>query len=59
MTATDKAIADHDRGAEPLPLQRRLTLTLSRTEAKAVLGVKPIPGEVTTESTPKEASPPR
>ncbi len=37
--AIDKAITEHGNGAEPLQLQRRLTLTLLRAEAAALLGV--------------------
>jgi WD40 repeat protein/serine/threonine protein kinase/tetratricopeptide (TPR) repeat protein len=37
--AIDKAFTDHGRGTEPLQLQRRLTLTLLRAEAAALLGV--------------------
>ena len=37
--AIDMAITDHGRGTEPLQLQRRLTLTLLRAEAAALLGV--------------------
>jgi tetratricopeptide (TPR) repeat protein len=37
--AIDKAIADHGRGTEPLQIERRLTLTLLRAEAAALLGV--------------------
>ena len=40
-TASDKLIADHDRGAEPLQPRRRMTLTLLRNEAKSLVGVKP------------------
>jgi WD40 repeat protein len=37
--AIDTAIADHGRGTEPLQIQRRLTFTLLRAEAVALLGV--------------------
>jgi WD40 repeat protein/tetratricopeptide (TPR) repeat protein len=44
--AIDKAIADHGSGAEPLQLQRRLTLTLLRAEAAALLGLADLPADV-------------
>ena len=59
MTAVDQAIDNHDRGAELMELESRLTLTLLRSEAKAVLGLKTRPGEALKETTSKEESPPR
>jgi WD40 repeat protein/tetratricopeptide (TPR) repeat protein len=44
--AIDKAITDHSDGAEPLQLQRRLTLTLLRAEAEALLGLPDLPADV-------------
>ena len=58
-TAIDQAIDNHDRGAELMELESRLTLTLLRAEAKAVLGLKTRPGEAPKETTSKEESPPR
>ena len=44
--AIDKALGDHDKGTEPLPLQRRLTLSLLRKEAATVLGLGELPADV-------------
>jgi tetratricopeptide (TPR) repeat protein len=44
--AIDKALGDHDKGTEPLPFQRRLTLTLLRKEAATVLGLGELPADV-------------
>jgi tetratricopeptide (TPR) repeat protein len=46
MTASDQAIGDHDRGAEPMQLHHRITLTLLRTEAAALLGSAELPDDV-------------
>jgi hypothetical protein len=44
--AIDKAMTDHGSGAEPLQIQRRLTLALLRDEAAARLGLTDLPADV-------------
>jgi hypothetical protein len=39
-------MTDHGSGAEPLQLQRRLTLTLLRDEAAARLSLADLPADV-------------